>query len=74
MLIIKGTGLNIQDNDGRTALMLTAIYGHKATAELLVKAKADINTQDKQGKTVLDHAKANLQVAIAVLIKKAGGK
>jgi hypothetical protein len=51
--------LNMQDNDGRTALMRAAQAGHERAITELQEKGADLNIQDKDGLTLLDHMHAN---------------
>jgi hypothetical protein len=43
------TGINSQDEDGRTALFYAAMEGHNDVVSLLVEAHADIDMPDKKG-------------------------
>jgi ankyrin repeat protein len=45
--------VNVQNKDKWTALMLAAAKGHVGVVRLLVEAKADLNVQDKRGRTAL---------------------
>ena len=49
--------MNLQNNDGYTALMIAARYSNttstEKTVELLLKAGADVNIQNKKGYTAL---------------------
>jgi ankyrin repeat protein len=47
------TGINSQDEDGRTALYYAAWKGHNEVVSLLVEAHADINLPKKDGTTAL---------------------
>lgn len=49
-----GINLNIQDNDGNTPLHLAAKEAHLDSMKVLVSAKANINTLNKNGQTPLD--------------------
>lgn len=53
-MITSGSDVNLQDNDGRTAL-IWAISGKATTTtiKLLLDAGANLNTQDKFGNTAL---------------------
>jgi ankyrin repeat protein len=52
-LIAGGAGVNAQDDDGNTALMLNELTSDDA----LIKASADPNIKDDDGKTALLYAK-----------------
>jgi ankyrin repeat protein len=43
------TGINSQDEDGRTALYYAAWKGHNEVVSLLVESHADINLPDQDG-------------------------
>ena len=45
LLLKEKADPNIQDNDGRTALMAASLNGHQQVVELLLKEKADPNIQ-----------------------------
>jgi hypothetical protein len=49
----KGVNPNTVAENGVTALMLAAYYGHVETAKFLLSEKADINLKDRQGTTAL---------------------
>jgi uncharacterized protein len=48
--------VNVQDNEGATALMHAASNGHREVVEALLKAKANVNVKDKDGSTALIRA------------------
>jgi len=54
-LILAGADLNIQDNDGYTALIgaITAEKNQLEIAKLLIEKGADLNIQNNNGNTVL---------------------
>ena len=54
MLLAKGADLDLQDNRGRTALMIAAELNHAAAVDLLLAHGADKTLKDKQGKTAGD--------------------
>jgi ankyrin repeat protein len=73
LLIAKGAEVNAKtDVYGRTPLHFAAATGHKEIAELLITKGADVNAKNKKGKTPLDLAK--YEPEIAALIRKHGGK
>jgi len=47
---------NIQDNEGKTALMWAIRYGRSFVARFIIKNKANITIKDNGGKTALDYA------------------
>ena len=52
LLVDAGAEVNAQDNDGRTALMLSCASFWQ-TMESLMDADADVNAQDNDGRTAL---------------------
>ena len=54
--IKEGSDVNIQDEDGWTALMNASYYNNKEILEMLLDANADINMQNKFDKTALMYA------------------
>ncbi|HJM68952.1 MAG TPA: ankyrin repeat domain-containing protein, partial [Candidatus Babeliales bacterium] len=58
-LISRKADLNIQDNNGNTALIKAAENGHLETVKELIAAKADLNIQDNNGNTALIKAAEN---------------
>uniref|UniRef100_A0A1X7TPW6 Uncharacterized protein n=1 Tax=Amphimedon queenslandica TaxID=400682 RepID=A0A1X7TPW6_AMPQE len=52
-LLNKDPNINIQDNDGWTALMLASSNGHYQVVELLLSKDPDINIQNNEGVTAL---------------------
>ena len=70
MLISAGAGLEMKDEDGRTALCRTIQYGQLKQAELLLKAGADTAALDKEGQPVLFLAeKIKFSQLCALLVK-----
>ena len=53
MLLNAGADVNIQNNNGETALIWTIKDEKDETAKLLVNAGADVNIQDNDGITAL---------------------
>jgi ankyrin repeat protein len=72
-LLKRGAGLNLVDEDGKTALILAVdinlVQTHhgpappsKAVVMALLDAKADVKTQDKTGKNAINYARKTLKV------------
>ena len=53
LLLSKDPDINIQNNDGWTALMSASRYGHHQVVELLLSKDPDINIQNNDGVTAL---------------------
>ena len=60
--------VNIQDEDGVTALMLASLNGHTQVVELLLKNNADVNIQKEDGVTALMLASQNGHTQIVELL------
>jgi ankyrin repeat protein len=56
VFIQAGAELNLQDNQGETALMVAAAYGNAVIADELLKAGADFSLKNHKGQTALDIA------------------
>ena len=65
--------LNMQDNDGATALILASEDGHKDTVVALLEAKSEVNTQNNKEYTALltASAKGYTDIVVALLEAKA---
>jgi ankyrin repeat protein len=79
ILIAAKAPLDHVNNLGWTALIEAVILGdggrnHTATVEALVKAGANMNLADRQGRTPLAHAQARGYTAIADILKAAGAR
>ena len=70
MLLRRGTGVNLQDSLGWTALMHAARHGHTTIAQMLLNAKADALLQDITGYTALAVAENNQHTATAQLVRQ----
>ena len=67
----SGANLNIQSNDGWTALHLAAQGGYVEIIELLLDSGADLNIQNNGGWTALDIAKDhNREQVVEVLLQR----
>ena len=51
LLISANANLNLQNNDGQTALMLAILYGHMDVAQVLINAGAKQEIVDNEGNT-----------------------
>jgi histone H4 len=58
-LVEAGCSLDVQDQEGNTALHLAVRYGKSKVAKSLVAAGCSLDVQDKEGKTALAVAVAN---------------
>ena len=67
-LLDLGADVSTVDADGWTALHVVASYGYLASASLLLDRGADRDARTKQGKTPLDFAEINGQVALVRLL------
>ncbi|GAG71671.1 unnamed protein product, partial [marine sediment metagenome] len=50
-LISEDIDVNIQDDDGKTALILASFYGHQEVVEILIHNGVDVNIQSISGYT-----------------------
>ena len=66
--------INLQDDNGFTALMLAAKKGHNNIVKLLIDAKADVNKGSKDGGTALYFAMGNNHDNIGKRLIYAGAK
>jgi len=73
-LIDSGVDLDVQDNEGDTALTWAAYKSNKEIVELLITAGASLNVQDNDGNTalILSLFKNNNNIEIAKILTKAG--
>ena len=62
--------INIQDENGETALMLASKNGHIQVVELLLKEHADVNIQNEDGDTAIMLAIQNLCIQSIELLKE----
>ncbi|KAG9404669.1 hypothetical protein AC1031_004874 [Aphanomyces cochlioides] len=54
ILLLSEADIDATNNENRTALMIAAVDGNVAVVELLLQNMAEIDIQDKDGKTCLD--------------------
>jgi len=64
--LYQGAKVNAKDEDGGTALMKSAGFGHTAIVEVLLTKGADVNAKDKDGYTALMSAAAQSGDAASV--------
>lgn len=64
--------MNINDNEGQTALINAAHNGHTETAEALIRHGADVNMKANKGQTALVFAARNGHTKTALLIFQYG--
>merc|ERR1712096_142527 len=53
LLEIRGINVNLEDNYGRTALILAAARSSMKLVQMLLDANADVNAVDHKGQTAL---------------------
>ncbi|KAJ3642022.1 hypothetical protein Zmor_028486 [Zophobas morio] len=73
LLIEKGTGVNVQDGNGKTALQLACLKGVYENAKMLLNSGASINIADKEENNALHYASRTLGInreVIKLLIEK----
>ncbi|XP_071945854.1 uncharacterized protein [Antedon mediterranea] len=70
--IVSNNAVNIQDQDGTTALMFAAYVGNAAICHQLIDGGADINLQDKVGCSALHWAATRGHSACCNLLVDAG--
>jgi serine/threonine-protein phosphatase 6 regulatory ankyrin repeat subunit B len=58
-LLKRGLDINLQNEQGETALILAAWYGREDLVELLLKKGADPNLKTRKGLSALKVASAN---------------
>jgi hypothetical protein len=58
-LIAQSVSLEVEDDYGRTPLILAAAYGHRAVCRLLIENKASVEAKDNRGRSPLIEAAAD---------------
>ncbi len=71
---MSGADLSAQDEDGMTALMWAARYGHLKVCKLLIESGARLKTQDTNGMTVLMWAARYGHLKVCKLLIKSGAR
>ena len=70
----SGVPVDLQDDDGYTALLRASHFNRKEVAQLLIDRGADLNVQDKEGWTALKEAVARGFHEVAVVLEQAAQK
>lgn len=68
-LLVNGSKLNVQDDDGSTPLHLATEGGHTAQVCLLLRYRADQSIADNEGRTPLDIAVSHANADIVTLLR-----
>ncbi len=69
LISMKDTDNNLQDNDGKTALMHAVEQGNEKIVKMLLLAKADKEIKDKKGLSALDYATEKDDIKIINMLK-----
>ena len=72
LLKTPGIDVNAKDDNGNTALLEAARFGHDHVARVLLAAGANTKVRDKDGKTPLMLAVAGGHDEVVVALKQAG--
>ncbi len=70
--ITNGADVNAKNNEGKTALMWAAMFGHADVAEILLKHGANVNAKDNDGWTALMKAAKYGHADVAEVLLKHG--
>lgn len=74
LLITSGADVNAGDGDSMSPLMHAAWNGHVRVVEIFLKARVDIQDENKWGETALDLAKQGKHEAVISLLERAVAK
>ena len=72
ILLKGGADPNIQEKDGRSALMYASQNGHSEVVQILLKGGADPNIQEKDGRSALMYASLNGHSEVVQILLKGG--
>ena len=72
ILLKGGADPNIQEKDGRSALMYASQNGHSEVVQILLKGGADPNIQEKDGRSALMYASFNGHSEVVQILLKGG--
>ena len=74
LLLSKGAGIDVEDEDGHTPLMLAALRGHSDILLCLINQGDDLNKTNRRKRTALHYASesGNLEVVELLLSKGTG--
>jgi len=73
LMIIVGTNLDVCTYRGyKSALMIAAAKGYNPIVQMLVAARASVNSFDSSGRTALDYAKEHGNIICITILRKAG--
>ncbi len=67
MLVLIGARLNVQNDNGGTALHLAVFWGHFPVVELLVEEGANMEIKNDRGRTPLDLAGTFLTMIMIII-------
>ena len=70
LLLKENVDVNVQDEEGVTALMIASENGHTQVVDLLLKANVDVNVQDEEGVTALMIASENGHTQVVEVLLK----
>jgi ankyrin len=74
VLLRAGAKTNVQNVDGKTALLQASKYGELAACKLLIDAGAKTEVQDVNGRAALHYAAKYKELAICTMLVEAGAK
>ena len=74
VLLAHDADVNLQNDEGITALMMSSYNGHAEIVELLIKYRADINTVTSIGKSALDFSTDKGHDEVSKLLVEYGGR